>query len=389
MKQILIFVLAFMLVEQSCAQKKGNNTKENASSKDASFNLSGKIPVAQAKENPVLVYLKDLDSEPIGADTLKINAKTGEFSQKIKMTENVGLYVLIIGQWQNVFIPAKNKDIITLTHKELAENPKGTWEVKGSEDTKKVIAYGIKEQELQQKHIKPLETRYQAAVAANNEVEIAKIQEEFMTKIAPMLKKEMNAYVFENFLGSFATVFLAYRWDTESEPLYMEKLNTPFQKAFGKEAIAKSINERYESFSKLGVGGIAPEISEMSPDGKKIALSSLRGKYVLLDFWAAWCGPCRQENPNVVAAYEKYKSKGFTVYGVSLDDNKDAWIKAIEKDKLTWSNVSDLKKWSSTVGKLYAIKGIPMNFLLDKEGKIIAKNLRGKALEDKLAEVLK
>ena len=382
-----MFLLTFMVVGQSCAQKKGNNNDNT--SKDAFFSLSGKIPVAEATEKPILIYIKDVDSTPIPADTLKINAKTGEFSQKIKMTENVGLYVLIIGKWQNVFIPAKNKDVITLTHKEIAGNPKGTWDVQGSEDTKKVFAYNIKEQELQQKYIKPLETRYQTAYQSGNEAEIAKIQEEFMTKIAPVLKKEMNAYVFENFLGSLATTYLAYRWDTESEPLYMEKLNTPFQKAFGKTNIAKSINTRYESFTKLGIGGIAPEINEMSPDGKKIALSSLRGKYVLLDFWAAWCGPCRQENPNVVAAYEKYKAKGFTVYGVSLDDDKNAWLKAIEKDKLTWANVSDLKKWSSEIGKLYAVKGIPMNFLLDKDGKIIAKNLRGKALEDKLAEVLK
>ena len=389
MKQILAFLLTFVLVGQSCAQKNGNSNKEKATTKDASFSLSGKLPMAQVALKPVLVYLKDLDSEPINIDTLKINAKTGEFSQKIKMSETTGLYVLIMGQWQNIFIPAKNKDAITLTHKEIADNPKGTWDVNGSEDVKKIIAYNLKEQALQEKYLKPLEARYQAAVQSGNEAEVEKIRDEFMTKIAPSLKKEMNAYVFENFLGSFATTYLAYRWDTESEPLYMEKLNTPFQKAFGKESIAKSINERYESFSKLGIGGVAPEISEMSPDGKKIALSSLRGKYVLLDFWAAWCGPCRQENPNVVAAYEKYKNKGFTVYGVSLDDSKDAWIKAIEKDKLTWSNVSDLKKWTSTVAKLYAVKGIPMNFLLDKDGKIIAKNLRGKALEDKLAEVLK
>jgi len=138
----------------------------------------------------------------------------------------------------------------------------------------------------------------------------------------------------------------------------------------------------------LNVGDIAPNFTLNTPDGKPVNLYSLRGKTLLIDFWAAWCRPCRMENPNVVAVYEKFKDKGFDILGVSLDQDKEAWLKAIEKDKLTWTQVSDLKFWESPVVALYQVEGIPMNFLLDKEGKIIAKNLRGEALEATLKKVL-
>ena len=123
-------------------------------------------------------------------------------------------------------------------------------------------------------------------------------------------------------------------------------------------------------------------------DGKPFSLSSTRGKLILVDFWASWCGPCRRENPNVVKAYSKFHAKGFDVFGVSLDKDKDKWLEAIKKDNLTWNHVSDLKGWGNQAAKLYGIRAIPSNLLLDKQGKILAKNLRGEDLIKKLTEVI-
>ncbi len=153
---------------------------------------------------------------------------------------------------------------------------------------------------------------------------------------------------------------------------------------YGKLAQEKLIQMRGTT-----VGHEATDFTQNNMEDKPVKLSDFRGKYVLVDFWASWCGPCRGENPNVVAAYNKYKDKGFTILGVSFDQNKASWLKAVDADKLTWTQVSDLKGWGNEVGKLYGITSIPQNLLLDKEGKIIAKNLRGAALEEKLQEVLK
>jgi peroxiredoxin len=139
----------------------------------------------------------------------------------------------------------------------------------------------------------------------------------------------------------------------------------------------------------VAIGAMAPEFAQADTNGKMIDLASFKGKYVLIDFWASWCGPCRAENPNVVKAYNSYKNKNFTILGVSLDrpGKHDAWLKAIHDDHLTWNHVSDLKFWNSETAALYGIHAIPQNFLIDPSGKIIAKDLRGDDLEKKLAEI--
>jgi len=177
------------------------------------------------------------------------------------------------------------------------------------------------------------------------------------------------------------------------KPLEESGLNAAYEvaKRYSNEFPGKRSTEFLNQFpaGPPSVGEMAPDIELADRDGKMLKMSSLRGKVVLLDFWASWCGPCRHENPTVVRAYQKFESKGFTVFSVSLDQSKEKWLSAIVKDGLVWNNhVSDLKGWASGGAALYQVKGIPATFLLDKDGKIAAKNLRGQALEDKLKELL-
>ena len=150
---------------------------------------------------------------------------------------------------------------------------------------------------------------------------------------------------------------------------------------------AADLQKTIEKTKAFTIGGEAPDFSQPSPEGEEIRLSDFRGKWVLVDFWASWCGPCRKENPNVVAMYNKYKDKGFEILGVSLDKTKDRWVNAIAKDKLTWPQISDLKGWRNEVAQLYGVRSIPHTILLDQEGKIVARNLRGRSLEEKLEEI--
>ena len=169
----------------------------------------------------------------------------------------------------------------------------------------------------------------------------------------------------------------------------VEEALSYIDKSVAETKFIKLANKRIDLIRGTTVGYTANNFSQTSTDGKKVSLSDFKGKYVLIDFWASWCRPCRMENPNVVAAYNRFKNKGFTVLGVSMDSNRDPWLAAIQQDNLTWTHVSDLKGWGNEVGKLYGVTGIPQNYLIDKEGKIVAKDLRGPALDEKLAEIIK
>ncbi|MGV3630316.1 MAG: TlpA family protein disulfide reductase [Bacteroidota bacterium] len=195
--------------------------------------------------------------------------------------------------------------------------------------------------------------------------------------------------------NSAALLPLLSETDPDKEFPFYEKVVQNLLSGFGDSPSIQQTKMQYEqmlakkqAMSFLDPGKEAMDFTQNKSDGSPLKLTDLRGKVVLLDFWASWCGPCRQENPNVVRLYEKYKDAGFTVMSVSLDNNKDKWLQAIEKDKLAWPNhVSDLKGWQNEVAKLYKVSGIPFTVLIDKEGKIINKNLRGADLENTLKAI--
>ena len=183
----------------------------------------------------------------------------------------------------------------------------------------------------------------------------------------------------------FVVKDFAYKLDLEG----MKAVRAKFDAALNGTEYVKQMESMIARMEKIQVGSVAPDFTLPDVDGNPVSLSSFRGKYVLVDFWAAWCPDCRKENPNIVAAWEKYKDKNFAVLGVSLDRNRDQWLAAIEKDKLAWTQVSDLKFWDSDAAVLYCIRWIPMSFLIDPEGKIVSVGLEGEELHNKLEELLK
>lgn len=189
--------------------------------------------------------------------------------------------------------------------------------------------------------------------------------------------------------SSIVAAFVLYRYFSPSLTAdEVVKYTNLLDKSLSGTQYVKLLKELPAALRNTDIGKQAPDFQLPNPEGKLVKLSDNLGKYLLVDFWAAWCGPCRRENPNIVRVYNKYKDKGFGVFGVSLDSKKEAWVKAIQKDGLDWPQVSDLLFWDSGPAKLYGIRGIPGNVLLDPSGKIIARNLRGEDLEKKLAEIL-
>lgn len=168
----------------------------------------------------------------------------------------------------------------------------------------------------------------------------------------------------------------------------LEPLYTPLSQRVKESYYGNAVGERVQQMMATTIGQEAPDFMQADPNGKSISLASLRGKFVLVDFWASWCGPCRQENPNLVRTYQQFKDK-LVILGVSLDQKRELWLKAIEDDKLTWLHVSDLNGWSNAVAVQYGINSIPANFLLDPSGKIIAKGLRGQQLDARLSELIR
>lgn len=208
---------------------------------------------------------------------------------------------------------------------------------------------------------------------------------------AAMKQQELQSTIdtMLNYKSPLEGYFVFFAFVEDQQPSQMKNIFTRMEPKDIKSKYYTDLKDLYNKNKGVEIGEIAPDIDLPQTDGSNLKLSSLRGKYVLIDFWASWCGPCRAEFPNVKRVYEKYKSKGFEIYGVSLDRDKPSWTNSINSLGLPWKHVSDLKYWGCAPVKVYKVSGIPFTVLLDKEGRVIAKNLRGAELEKKLEELFK
>ena len=357
---------------------------QQAPQQGAGINLVGKI---NFPENGLVLLEEYGDKEISVLDTVIVTA-TGEFDHEISL-EEPGFYRLNFYDKQKVNLILYQDD---LNIEVDGNSTEGKSSITGSRDMEYLNEVNQMVQDFQQ-DVRDLNSQYVEANTNGDQQEMERIRllyEEENQQYKQQLKQKVvamgnslavlqvignfNAEEDYKFLDSLGRLFAENPPDSKHTPRFLTHIET--------------VREQHRNSMKVQVGKVAPDIQLPNPQGTVVPLSSLRGKVVLVDFWAQWCGPCRKENPNIVDAYHKFRDKGFEVYGVSLDRSREKWLQGIEEDGLIWTQGSDLKYWQSEAARTYNINAIPASFLLDKEGRIIARNLRGPSLHQKLKEIL-
>jgi peroxiredoxin len=349
-----------------------------------SFELKGNFTNSKGET----IYLEKLSgAQPVVVDSVVIDAK-GDFSFT-NYHPKIGFYRVKVDERNFAMLVLDSADKVKMSGN--ISDLGNTYKAEGSPETELFMEYNdiSKARDLR---LDSLNKAFQIVM------EGSKMDSKKMDSLSKIFEAPYTAIVdgsnvkllekLSNNASMYASLVAIQALEPDKYADVYKKLDEGLSKKYPNDSNVKMFHNVVSSMQSTAIGQTAPDIVLNSPEGKEIALSSFRGKVVLVDFWASWCGPCRKEMPNVVKAYAKFKDKGFEIFGVSLDKDGERWVEAIAKDGITWPQVSDLRQWESSVVGLYNIQGIPYTVLLDKEGKIIAKNLRGEELEEKLTEVL-
>jgi peroxiredoxin len=345
--------------------------------------FNGKVKISgELKNRPegVVLLSEYLDDRTEVLDTIEVNAQ-GKFDYELSL-DGPGFYELNLYEEKISRLALYDEDV-SINYDFQDEK---SLEIKGSRDTEQIL----KVDELTtvyQEEINDLNSEYYEAMSAKDQTAIKAIQEraiEMESQHSERVKSTIR-----DMGGSFASLAAVGMINPRSDFQFLDSLMAVLDQKYPNTKSIVSLRQQLDELRVLSVGQPAPEISLPNPEGEIVKLSDLRGKYVLIDFWAAWCKPCREENPNVVRLYNQYKDKGFEVFGVSLDRTKEAWVEAIQEDGLDWTQVSDLQYFNSEAASTYQINAIPATYMIDPDGNIIAKDLRGTSLENKLKELFK
>lgn len=349
-----------------------------AFSQDSLF-IQGKISGANIANQTLA--LSDITTTP-PAITTKVTAADGTFSFKVPASK-LTIYRLYLSAENFVMLLMTGQSVdLQLNAEKLNLNPV----INGSEDTRFLYSIAV-QNSLYDKQLDSLNkafTESRAKPEMQDQLHLIQTAyEQISDTQKSFLRQQLSTYP-----GSPAALFFIDKLSMDADlDIYRKVSDALFNKYPGHKLVTE-LKSRVDLELTLQPGNMGPEIILPEKEGKPLKLSSLRGKVVLIDFWASWCGPCRRDNPEVVRMYNRFKDKGFDIFGVSLDRDAASWLAAIEKDGLVWTQVTDLKYWQSEGAKAYGVTSIPHTVLLDRDGKIIARKLRGKALEDKLEEIL-